>query len=383
MQNLSTIKRATVGMSALGWIALACLLLNAAFWGSFMLDLLRPPSPLSPQAIQAGLATAAFALVLPLFWSMLLPSSPAGRLLQRQTWRLPGHLAVTFGAAFLTWLAWSYLRAWWAGQPEAVAGNSDVLLAITSLIPGVLVPALSWCVMTPEQWVAQLEQARHVKRLEHAMRMEEAAMKAAYAYAVSLLNADLCNLSIEQRRELAGILGAFARTQQQALASIAASWKDMYGVEAKLATVPDQELLASYEKVAGLLAGSADIMKSSADYASEVHSRTAVNGERRMTNECTSVPPSPAHQDAEWDESQEAGTIPIRAPHGHRPIVPEPPYRDAYAHARAALDGAWKRGDLERALSISRSSAHRYLQAWQDAGLVNSLTEPHDHYGWG
>lgn len=364
MQNLSTIKRATVGRSVLGWVALACLVLNGAFWGMLMLDLLAPPSPFSAQTLQAALAIVAFALVLPLFWSMLLPSSPAGRLLQKQTWRLPGQLAITFAAVFLTWMAATWLRLWWAAQPSVADAGQDLFLTITSLIAGILVPALSWCVMTPEQWIAQIEQARDIRRIEHSMKMEEAAMRAAYARAVSLLNADLCNLAIEQRQELAGILGAFARTQQQALAGIAASWKDMYGVECQLVTVPDKELLANYKQVAGLLTQGAEALGETASYAGLI------------------VPSSHAHQDTEWDESRDASPVPVGAHQGHRPAVPETPHKEAYDRARATLDGAWKRSDLEHALSISRSQAHRYLSAWQNAGLVESLTEPQDRYGW-
>src|SRR5262245_16126547 len=225
-----TARRATVGKSMLGWAAFTCLILNGAFWASLMLDMLAPPSIFSPQSLQAALSTVAFALILPLFWSMLLPSSPAGRLRQRQQWATPGYVATTAAAGFLTWLAGTWLRAWWAAQPNVVDAGADYLLMICSLIAGILVPALAWCVTTPEQWIAAIEQARHVKRIEHAMRMEEAAMKAAYARGVALLHADLTNLTIEQRRELAGILGGFARMQQQAMGQIAASWKDMYGV---------------------------------------------------------------------------------------------------------------------------------------------------------
>jgi hypothetical protein len=265
--TLQTVKRATVGKSVLAWTALLCLILNAAFWATLLFDLLAPPSPLSPQAIQAALGTVAFALILPLFWSMLLPSSPAGRLLQKQTWATPGYVATSGAAVFLTWLAGTWLRVWWSAQPNVTDANADLLLTISSLIAGVLVPALSWCVMTPEQWIAQIEQARHVKLLEHTMKMEEATMRATYARGVALLNAGLSDLTIEQKRELAGILGGFARTQQLAMRQIAASWKDMYGVEAQLGVIPDQQLLENYQQVAGLLTEGGDTFGASAKYA--------------------------------------------------------------------------------------------------------------------
>jgi hypothetical protein len=75
-------RRATVGTSVLSWIATLCLVGAGAFWFMIFLQLLAPPNLVSPQAVQTVILTIAFTLVLPLFWSMLLPSSPAGRLLQ-------------------------------------------------------------------------------------------------------------------------------------------------------------------------------------------------------------------------------------------------------------------------------------------------------------
>jgi hypothetical protein len=358
--TMRTVRRATVGKTVLGWAALACLLLNGAFWAMLMLDILAPRSLLSPQGVQAGLALVAFALVLPLFWSMLLPSSPAGKLLQRQTWATPGYLATSCAAVFLTWMAGTWLRLWWAAQPNVVEARQDLFLTVTSLIAGVLVPALAWCVTTPEQWVSAIEQARQVRRLEHAMKMEEAAMRAAYARAVSLLHADLTNLTLAQRRELAGILGAFARTQQQALASIAASWKDMYNVECQLTTTPEPELLASYQQVAALLTESTDAMQTSAAYALQ-------------------VAPVPERENADLVQVQ-SGPVADR-PTGHdRP--PDRPYERVQQVARQHLSGAWMRRELEQCLSVSKTQAHTYICAWVDCGDVERLTEPEDHYAW-
>jgi hypothetical protein len=264
---LRTARRATVGVSALGWVALLCLIASTAFWMALFIQLLAPSRLLSPQTIQAGLAVIAFSLVLPLLWSMLLPSSPAGRLLQKQTWRTPGYAATIAAALFLTYHAWRWLSSWWQAQPNVADAGEAGMLSITSMIAAVLLPALAWCVTTPEQWIAQIEQARHVKRLEMAMKMEEAAMRASYARAVALLNAGLSNLTIEQRKELGGILGGFARAQQQALTAIGQSWKDMYGVEAIMGGTPDAQLVEQYSQVVSLLSDGGDAMGRTADYA--------------------------------------------------------------------------------------------------------------------
>jgi hypothetical protein len=355
-------RRATVGTSVLGWVALVCLLLNAAFWATLMLDLLAPRAVFSPQSLQAALSTAAFALILPLFWSMLLPSSPAGRLLQKQTWHLPGQLAVTFGAVFLTWLAGTWLRAWWQAQPNVVEANSDLLLTVSSLIAGVLVPALSWCVMTPEQWIAQLEQARNVKRIEHAMKMEEAAMRASYARAVALLNADLTSLTIEQRKELGGILGAFARTQQTAMRQIAATWKDLYGVEQMLCQTPDKQLLGQYQQVTQLLTDGAEAFGEAADYAIDVTPRDTATP--RQTASERQMSPATTHDTVGQD----------------RTVSDTWRDDDTLMLARQKLSPGWTSKELAALIRRDQRTAQRKIARWVECGWAKEYED--GRYDW-
>lgn len=364
--HVQTARRATVGRSVLGWTALACLALNGAFWYSLFIGILAPPALLSPQTVQAALMVVAYAVILPLFWSMLAPSSPAGRLLQKTQWATPGYMVTVAAALFLTYHAGSIVLGWWEMQPTARETGSAFFLAITSLIAGIFVPALCWTVVTPEQWLAQIEQARNVKRIEHAMRMEEATMRAAYARAVSLLNADLHNLTVEQRRELAGILGGFARVQQRAMQSIARSWKDMYGVEAAIAVVPDQELLAGYKQVADLLTDGATVLLPVADPPAPTD---------RPTDRPMVVLP---HQERNRTTERPADRTSSGPVADHR--TTERPHAEAYAAARSALAGAWTRAELERALSVSKTQASQYIRDWLIAGHLVNLTEPKHHY---
>jgi hypothetical protein len=383
--SLRTARRATVGVSALGWIALLCLTAAVAFWLALFIDLLAPPQLLSPQMIQALLTVIAFSLVLPLFWSMLLPSSPAGRLLQKQQWATPGYGAVVIAAIFLTYHAWRWSYAWWQAQPNVAESGEALMLAMTSLIAAVLLPALSWRVVTPEQWIAQIEQARHVKRLEHAMQMEEASMRAMYARAVSLLHADLTNLTIEQRRELAGILGTFARVQQQSLQAIARSWHDMYGVEAQLASIPDQQLLDGYQQVANLLAEGGEAMSSSVSYATRMQALAAppaTANERQRSPQTeqrsrTAVePPDAKTNDRERMPERSMAASP-RIANGANVSTAN----DILAAARRALGASvWTRADLERVLSIQKTKASEYVKAWREAGALYDINDPAYHY---
>lgn len=379
-------RRATVGVSALGWIALACLAGSFAFWATLFFDLLAPARLWSPQMIQVLLNTVVFALVLPLFWSMLLPSSPAGRLLQKQQWATPGYAAVVAAALFLTYHSGRWLFTWQSVQPNVRDAGEAAMLTGTSLIGTVLLPALAWCVTTPEQWVAQIEQARHVRRLEHAMRMEEAAMRASYARAVALLNAGISNLTIEQRRELGGILGGFARAQQQALYAIGQSWKEMYGVESLMGGTPDPQIVEQYTQVVSLLAEGGNAMDETAILATLPAPVDRADEETReyiaRSNDRHQYAAEPARR---------APTVRPGAP-AHRPTSGPPvgdratgrpgdrPSHDAYLAAYATLRGAWKRSELEQALSISKTQALTYIQAWLASGDIIKVDEPRDHY---
>jgi len=399
--TLRTARRATVGVSALGWIALLCLIASIAFWMALFVDLLTPPRLFSPEMIQALLATVAFSLVLPLLWSMLLPSSPAGRLLQKQTWRTPGYSAVIAAALFLSYHAGRWLFAWWTAQKNVKAIDEALMFSITSMIACVLLPALAWCVTTPEQWIAQIEQARHAKRIEMAMKMEEAAMRASYARAVALLNAGLSNLTIEQRREVGGILGGFARAQQNALAAIGQSWKQMYGVEAITGGTPDKQLVEQYSQVVNLLADGADAMADTADYVEAAPALAAPAPGQALTERPSdradgrtttlAARSNTPHQDTADRAHRTTGRPNDRTTSGpladHRTTgrpndrtTERTPHEQAFDTALQSLRGAWRRSELEQVLSVSKTQAHAYIQAWIASGDIIKLDEPRDHY---
>jgi hypothetical protein len=356
------VRRKTVGTSILGWIALLCLISAGAFWFMIFIQLITPPRLLSPQSVQVFILTIAFTLVLPLFWSMLLPSSPAGRLLQKQTWATPGYCVVIGAALFLTYYAGVWLRTWWYAQPSVVETGQDGFLTITSLITMIFLPALAWTIVTPEQWVAQIEQARQVRRLEQTLKLEDAAMRAWFARAVTLLNAELTNLTIEQRRELAGILGGFARIQQQAMESIAASWKDIYGIEAHLTMMPDTELLEQYRQVANVLADSSETLADTTEYA------MLISPQQRI------AAPSPTSHHT--SQASPAGASPAPAP---------PPGKTIDMHALKAAQRAlgatvWDRHRLEQALNIRRSKALELIKEWREADCIQDIHNPAYHY---
>jgi hypothetical protein len=226
----------------------------------------------------------------------------------------------------------------------------------------VFLPALAWTIVTPEQWVAQIEQARQVRRLEQTLKLEDAAMRAWYARAVTLLNAELTNLTIEQRRELAGILGGFTRIQQRALESIATSWKDIYGIEAHLAIVPDTELLAHYRQVADVLADSSEVLAGTTEYAMLTSPQQRTPAPSPVSRQPPQVSPAVASSAPALPSGKTINMHTLRAAH------------------RALGATIWDRHLLEQTLNIRRSKALELIREWREAGHVQDIHDPAYHY---
>ena len=78
----SEARRKTTVMGVLDWIALFCLGASLLFWGVIYFSLIAPPLPqIAPQTFVALALTVMSALIIPLFWSILVPTTPAGQLL--------------------------------------------------------------------------------------------------------------------------------------------------------------------------------------------------------------------------------------------------------------------------------------------------------------
>jgi hypothetical protein len=202
---------------------------------------------------------------------------------------------------------------------------------------------------------------------------------------VTLLNADLTNLTIEQKRELAGILGTFARVQQHSLQAIAASWKDMYGVEAQLATVPDQQLLERYQKVAAILTDSGEVMASTVAYASDMQAIAApphdthaydtpeVVAERTHATPRQTAPGSPLSRDTARDATA-------------RQVRPDRTVSDAWRDDDALslvsrqLSPGWTSKELAALLRKDQRTAQRRIAQWIEHGWVRELKDEPGRY---
>lgn len=335
----SDARRRTTAMSVLDWIALFCLASSLLFWGVLYFTLIAPPLPhLAPQTFVALALTIMTALIIPLFWSILVPTTPAGQLLQKTQWGTIGFWIILGAALYLTKYAYQWISLWWTSQPAIRENGLDTTVTLFCLIGFVLVPSLAWTVVTPERWLIQIHQAREVRRIERMQQLEDLSYKAMIARARAILNAELAGSAVSRIPELAGLLMTSEKLTRHALFQVAQGYSAMYNAELRLGLESDSELEERY--------------------------RGAVTHTLSAYNELLDTPV-------------------IATP---KPLATEEPAlsnvaRQNYIAARNALgEGAWMRRDVERALSCQHSEASERIREWKMAGLVVEVNNPKWHY---
>lgn len=226
-QHFRRMQRATVARSALDVIALIFLGCGFAFWGVAFWQLLGPPSLLSLLTIQTVVLALVYSLATPLLWSALVPSTPAGQLLQKTQWRTFGFAAIVGAAFYLTYQAEWMIELWLGSQPGVAEAGFARSLAISLSIAFILIPALAWTQLTPERWVQQIQQAHQVKKLEMQQRGELAIIKASLVRAETLAAIGWANLlPVEKEEAIAtqrGLLMAASDTMRSIIRTLGIS----------------------------------------------------------------------------------------------------------------------------------------------------------------
>lgn len=350
------------------------LMAGVVFWANFFVVMIQPV--LLTDWLQTLVMAVGYAIVLPMLLSTLVPSTPAGMLLQQTRVRTAG-FAVTIGATlFLCWHALNVLWAYWASKPNAADTGQDMALAIGSLIIFVLVPALAWVQAAPDRWVAEVQSAMAVRRLKMAHEANIMAAKTQYLRTISLLRRGVANLSAQEHAELAGGLVMFQRAENEAIGTIVDTLEAMTGISTGVNLIGDAELEDAYtgitRKLAGLIAE-----PNTADYVEATPVAAAEAPRPRF-------PPS----SEPWDGAE----LP-HAVSAHQDAVPAtlPPRRKtAEAEASAAQRGAARRYAAEfravaeafpspavftsarvaEVVDKSDRTAREMLTEWLDAGWV-------------
>ncbi len=356
MHSIPHLRRATVARSALDIIAIIFLVAGFAFWGVAFWQLLSPPALLSLLSIQAAVLAVEFALAAPLLLSMLVPTTPAGQLLQKTQWATIGFYVILASALFLVYQSEQIIEMWLVAQPGVAEAHFERRLAIVLVIAFVVVPALAWIQLTPERWVQAVQQAHAVKKLEMQQRGELAIIKASLLRAESLAAIGWANLLPLEREEavnsLRGLLMASSDTMRGVVRTL--------GVSADL----ERSIMGDDE-----IADELDYVTKAIDVLPEIK-RPAIP-----------APSPPLEREARQDAA------PVSPPMGPASAaIPAPPqsaavsgsqpqYAAEYRAARGKLSGVWSSAALGDAIGKSARTALDRIYTWERAGLVSRTVD--------
>jgi len=366
-QHYRRLRRHTTARSVFDWIALVCLCSSIAFWLTLHIAWLAPPAVLSMQSIVAVVMGLIYALVTPLLWSAMAPSTPAGMMLQRTQTRTWGFVVMVGATGFLTWHGWRLIWSWWMAQPNVAETGEAVSLAVACLIGFVVVPALAWTATTPEQWMAAIEQAHAVRKLEMQQKGELAIIKASLIRAETLAAIGWANLlPLEKDEAIAmqrGLLMAASDNMRAVVKTL--------GLDAELSRsiMNDEEIASQLDYVKSAI----DVVPQIAPVARQEETRALAHTPARANG------PS---------ERAERAPAPYTEPHKGRDDN-----RVALTHRDTARDGdytiayeafgtfqAWTVRDLAGVLKVAESTARERKIAWELDDIVSGVGQPNGRY---
>lgn len=381
-------RRATTATSILDVGAWIGIFAGVVFWGNFFWLMIGPAT--LPEILQTLSMAAGYSVVLPMLLSTLVPSTPAGMLLQQTRWRTLGFVTTIAITGFLGYHALMVLWAYWGSRPNVLASGQDLPLAIGSLIIFVVVPALAWVQAAPDRWVAEVQAAMAVRRLKMAHQANIMAAQTQYLRTMSLLRRGVANLSAQERSELAGGLIMFQRAENEAIGTIVDTLETMTGISTGVNLIGDDQLEQAYIGITRQL-GDLIAEPNVDDY---VEPSPPATGFRRSPpasepwDGAELPPPLPAHQDAGPAPSSpqrqpaaeiaaaEDGGSSAAARGGSRRLAAE--FRAvAAAFPTPAVFGVKQVAEM---VGKSERTARDYLAVWLDAGWVSRGEAPNSYY---
>jgi hypothetical protein len=370
-------RRAAAGLNVLNLASWICLVASCAFWLNIHWTLLAPwtvdasgAGTLSlSRTIIAVTMGLVYAIVLPVLWSMLLPSTPAGMLLQSTRLRTAGFVFVIAATMYLSYHAGTMLLTWWAAQPLVAATDQIIWMTFACLIAFIGIPAITWVQTTPEQWADQIRQAHLVHRLRMQHNADIAILKITLLRAQQKAAAGIANLLPAERQELVATLQALFQGQNETIRAIAGTFQHMADFELEFPTMGDERMSQAFHYVAQELDRSAETVRIPPALTS-----TSVPDAGLPPASIHDVLPAAASRvaDRPGDSAGPLRTIADRRAGDEQ----------ALQVARRELHGAWRRADLEQTLGIQKSAACDFIKRWKAQGIVTELSEPKFHYAF-
>lgn len=354
MINLpTTALRRAGGRNVLQTVADVCLVASMLFWLGVMWVLLAPAWPTSAGDIPLSLMRAAFAIVLALCWSLVLPvlitaiapNTSAGMLLQQFQRKTYGFMLMVGAAAFL--LYWSYviMVAWWGAQPIVVEQHLIGVMTYSTLIFFVVVPSWSWSASTPGAWLVEVQAAHAAEKLRQQFAADLALARESHTRALIILQAGLDHATLDQRQYVAGVINGMHRAIAHNQQLVARSVGDAIGVEYELPGM-SADYVAKLEELEHAIKRGGTLLRT--DY------------------EAPRLAPA-----ADVDSRSLSSEAPIAAPVSDSPMPSESAHDRALAAARAQLGGrVFTKRDIASVLQIEERTAQRTIAIWRQAGAV-------------
>lgn len=195
-------------------------------------------------SIPVAIAYTAIMVLAPLVMlSFVIPTTPAGMLLQRINGRTIGLSVVTFCATYFMYYSWQVIGSWWGAQPVAAEADLVNQQTIIALIGFIIIPALLIAPVTSDELTEQLKQAHLVQRYEIQTKAEITLLRTSLFRAQKLSMRGLANLTDSERDELYFTVRAMVAGMDRTLKEINDTIHVVGGVRL------DQELLQDDESI--------------------------------------------------------------------------------------------------------------------------------------
>jgi hypothetical protein len=357
-QRLKQEADAPTTLDAIAGLFLFC---GFCFWGVAFWQLLAPPAILSLLSIQAVVLALAFAFAAPLLLSMLVPTTPAGQLLQKTQWATIGFYVILFAAIYLTFQAEQLIEMWLSMQPGVAEAHFERRLALVLTIAFVVVPALAWVQLSPEKWANAVQQAHAVKKLELQQQGELAIVKASLVRAETLAAIGWANLLPLEKEEAIKSLRGLLMASSDSMRSIVRTMNVSADLERSI--MGDEEIAGVLDYVTQGI----DIVPEIDRPAAHVDSRSAPSESRALIAAPAASTPA-AHVDSRSgsSESREAPSDQARPSRTQSDQVYDAIARD--------LPPVFTATDVsDRMQWTDKREGQRVIRAWLDEGAAKEV----------
>lgn len=369
--------RSFTGKDILVVLAVAMLLASAFYWWGVQ-------RALTDNGVVAGAFTAVLVLAPPILTSFLIPWSPAGMLLLRINARTWGHAVVIACSAFLAYYSFTIQSAWWGAQPTASNAGLVALQALIGVIGFIIVPALVWTPVTPEELIEQARQAHLVKRYELQTEADIAILRNALLRAQEKALIGLANLTIEEREELYGVMKGLVTSINNTLIEVGESVRRVSGAMVPFESLEDNEDVQQILNYIGETLLSTALPPAEEE-ASALEPQQHVKSHPTLTSAQPTVAMSPAQQQpqqqavvveetaSESEMSRVATERDNATPDRQRPTVSD----DHFVRLMFLSDElkpGWKSAEVAELLRVSQRTAQRYIDVWLKQGLIREVS---------